>query len=96
MKNADTVSGTLAVEVLLRDTSTRQAAQISLGTKVLPSSAVSPMPLKRAPVVDTVNFQIPRATKQKSFNEITVRIKRDERMSLAGALVSVQSFVLHP
>jgi hypothetical protein len=96
VKNADTVPGAIAVEVLLRDAEAKHATQVSLGTKVLPSSAVSPMPMHRAPVDDRVTFQIPRGAKQKSFNEITVRIKPEAMRSLAGAQVSVQSFVLHP
>jgi hypothetical protein len=70
--------------------------RVFVGTKALPSSVVSPVPMHRAPVDDRVTFQIPRATKQKSFNEITGRIKPEAMRSLAGAQVSIQSFVLHP
>jgi hypothetical protein len=97
LKNADNVPGTISLEVLLRNTaSPAKTTAISLGTLVLPSSAVSPMPLNRAPVEDKLTFLIPRAARDKTFNEITVRIKPERSRSLAGASVSIQDFELQP
>lgn len=97
VKNADNVPGAIAVEVLVRDTQTAKTTlPISLGTKVLASSTVSPMPLKRAPVDDKVVFQLPRAARGKTFNEITVRIKPEASRSMAGAQVGIKDFVLQP
>ncbi len=96
VKNADTVSGMLTLEVWLRDAATKRSTQISLGAKVLPTSVVDPMPLDRAPVEDTLTFQIPRADSVKSFNEIVVRIQPGAKMSLAGPQVAIESFSLHP
>lgn len=97
VSNADNVPGTIALEVLLRDTSSiKQTKAISLGTIVLPSSTVSPMPLHRAPVDDRATFPLPAAARGRPFDEITVRIKPEHSRSLAGASVSIQDFVFQP
>jgi hypothetical protein len=97
VKNADNVPGPIAIEVLLRDRLTsRKTLAISLGTVVLPSSTVSPMPLKRPPVDDKVTFQLSHATRGKTFNEITVRIKPEASRSLGSAQVGITDFVLQP
>jgi len=95
--NADAVPGAIAVEVLLRDTGFgKKTRAVSLGTLVLPTSTVSPMPLARPAVEDTVTFKLPHAARGASFNEITVRIKPERSRSLAGAHVAIKDFVLQP
>lgn len=97
IKNADNVPGSISVEVLLRDrVASKKTLAVSLGTMVLPSSTVSPMPLNRPPVDDKVTFQLPRAAHGKTFNEITVRIKPEISRTLAGAQVGIKDFVLQP
>jgi hypothetical protein len=97
MKNADNVPGSIAIEVLLRDrVSSKKTSAVSLGTLVLPTSTISPMPLNRPPVDDRVTFQLPRAARGKTFNEITVRIKPKISRTLAGAQVGIKDFVLVP
>lgn len=87
--NADAVPGKITLEVQLRDAHGYVA---SLGNKVLVSSTVSPMPLKRAPVEETLVFQIPRGFKNKRFDEMTVRVKPDGLRSLAAPQVGIESF----
>jgi hypothetical protein len=87
--NADAVPGSITVEVLLRD---EHGYVASLGSKVLASSLVSPMPLHRAPVNETLEFSLPRGAKQKQFDEITVKIKPEKRRSLAAPEVAIESF----
>ncbi|QMV19346.1 hypothetical protein GOB94_12135 [Granulicella sp. 5B5] len=96
VKNADNVPGSISIELLLRDTSQKKPASISLGTQVLASSAVSPMPLQRPPVDDSLSFRFPRQTSLKSFDEITVRILPERSRSRAGPQVAIQSFTLEP
>ena len=64
----------------------------SLGNKVLTSSTVSPMPLHRAPVEETLEFQIPRGVKSKSFDEMTVKVKPERARSLGAPEVAIESF----
>jgi hypothetical protein len=94
--NADAVPGRITLEVLLRDKDGKTVTTTSLGSKVLASSTVSPMPLHRAPVQETLLFRIPAGAKSKRFDEITVRIVPERSRSLAGPSVSVQSFMLLP
>lgn len=89
--NADAVPGAISVEVVLQDSSRKMAQGVSLGSKVLASSTVSPMPLKRAPVHETLTFQIPRAERQ-AFDEITVKVKPEMGRTLAAPNVGIDSF----
>jgi hypothetical protein len=96
--NANNVPGNIALEVLLRNTASKKVTRLSLGTFVLATSTVSPMPLKRPPVEDSVTFPLPRSLSQelrdKTFNEITVRIKPEKSMAQAGPQVAIKSFAL--
>jgi hypothetical protein len=95
--NADNVPGTIGLEVLLSDrSSANRLPPVSLGTVVLATSTVSPMPLKRPPVEDKVTFAIPRAARGRGFDEITVRIKPERLRSMAGTQVAIKDFVLQP
>ena len=91
--NADAVPGSISVEVVLKDSSRKTGASVSLGNKVLVSSTVSPMPLKRAPVHETLTFQIPRGSRQ-PFDEITVKVKPEFGRTLAAPHVGIESFAL--
>jgi len=87
--NADAVPGSITLEVQLRD---EHGYVASLGDKVLASSTVSPMPLHRAPVKETLLFQLSRSAKDRVFDEITVKIKPARSRSLAAPKVAVESF----
>jgi uncharacterized membrane-anchored protein len=92
--NADAVPGSISVEVLLKDSSRKTASPVWLGSKVLASSTVSPMPLKRAPVHETLTFQIPRGSKDGKFDEITVKVKPELGRTMAAPQVGIESFAL--
>lgn len=94
--NADAIPGAITMEVLLRDSHAKAESTVSLGSKVLQSSTVSPMPLHRAPVSETLSFQIPRRDKGRTFDEITVKIRPERSRSLAGPHVAVEGFLLEP
>ncbi|WP_263378005.1 hypothetical protein [Granulicella paludicola] len=95
--NADNVRGSIALEVLVRNSAEKHGGAISLGDEVLPTSVASPMPLKRGTVPDHVTFQLPRAVmKGRTFDEITVRIRTAESQGLSGVKVAVKDFVLVP
>jgi hypothetical protein len=87
--NADAVPGTITLEVQLRD---ERGYVASLGNKVLVSSTVSPMPLHRGPVEETLVFQLPRGVRGKKFDEMTVRVKPEGWRSLAAPEVGIESF----
>jgi hypothetical protein len=87
--NAEAVPGSITLEVQLRDA---HGYVSSLGNKVLASSLVSPMPLHRAPVQETLVFQIPRGVKSRKFDEMTVRVKPEGSRSLAAPEIAIESF----
>ena len=90
--NADAVPGTITLEVVLSDASGKRGSSVSLGSKVLASSTVLPMPLHRAPVNETLVFQIPRGAKNVKFDAITVKVKPEGLRSLAAPEVAIESF----
>jgi hypothetical protein len=92
LMNADAVPGSISVEVQLKNSSKKTAGSVWLGSKVLASSTVSPMPLKRAPVQETLTFQIPRGPKSSKFDEITVKVKPEMGRTLAAPQVGIESF----
>ena len=94
--NADTRSGAIYIEVILRDTESKPHSAVSLGTMVLPSSNSGPIDLMREPVHDTLFFRFPHQPHPERFSEITVRIKAAPERALANSQVSVESFVLVP
>jgi hypothetical protein len=102
VRNADTVSGAIHIEVLLRNFRFKSrpgeapSAALSLGTQVLRSSTITPMPLKRPPLDDSVTFPIPAVAHGRTFNEVIVRIKPDRTRSLAGAQVAIRDLALEP
>jgi len=98
--NADTVAGPIAVEVILHETPAHDVGgkgrptKAPLGQQYLKTSLVSPMPLKRPPVEDSLSFQLPSYLHGRSIDGITVRIQPGRSRSLAGPQVSVKDFAL--
>jgi hypothetical protein len=95
VKNADSRPGKISLEILLGNT-LPGSKSVSLGTQLLASSAVSPMPLNRPPVDDKLTFHVPKNANGRTFDEITVRLIPEQNRSLAGAQVAIQDFVLQP
>ena len=93
--NADDRSGTIAIEVVLRNSGPKAGSGLSLGTMVLPSSTGA-IPLDREPVHESLTFRFPRNARRKQFDEITIRIKPAGERALAASQVSVESFALVP
>lgn len=92
VENADTVPGTITLDVVLKDANGKPGSAVRLGSQVLVSSTVSPIPPHRGPVQETLVFQIPRDAKKKPFDEITVRVRPENTRSLIAPEVAVESF----
>ena len=90
--NAEAVPGRITLDVWLRDASGKPGSTLLLGSKVLASSTVSPMPLHRAPVEETVVFEIPRGAKNRKFDEITVKVRPESSRSPGAPEVAIESF----
>ncbi|SEG61801.1 hypothetical protein SAMN05421819_3839 [Bryocella elongata] len=98
--NADTVAGPISIEVILHETAVpgtggrAKPSKAALGQLYLKTSLVSPMPLKRPPVEDSVSFTLPSYLRGRSVDEITVRILPARARSLAGPQVAIKDFAL--
>jgi hypothetical protein len=92
IRNGDNRIGQIDVELILKDKGKSQ----SLGTDFLRSSVPTQIPLDRAPVDETLTFQVPASLKGRKFDEIAVVIKASRERSRAGAKLAVQQFVLVP
>ena len=90
--NADAVPGKITLDVFLREANGKPGSTVLLGSKLLASSTVSPMPLHRAPVQETVVFEIPRGAKGKKFDEITVKVRPESSRALGAPEVAIESF----
>ena len=100
LHNADTVPGSISVEILLRDrvapADTPAGATVSLGDRLVLSSVPPRFALNRPPVDEILTFPIPLPAAGRRFDEITVAIKPALDRRRAGAHIAVQSFELVP
>lgn len=94
--NADTVAGPIYVQVILQEAPTAKShvLRADLGQEYLKTSLVSPMPLKRPPVEDSVRFALPSYLHGRSVTGITVRIVPGRLRALAGPQVAIKDFAL--
>jgi hypothetical protein len=95
LTNADNSPGLIAVEVLLTDATVPTHPTQTLGQKTIVSSEPAHFALVRAPVNETLHFNIPSG-KLRHFNEITVIFLPSRERALGGAKVSLQDFTLVP
>ena len=94
LTNADTRPGTIAIGVILTDTTSPPRPHELLGMKTLPSSDLPEIPAGREAVEETMRFPIPRGLKR--CDEITVVFVPSRERERTGAKVSVRSFALLP
>jgi hypothetical protein len=95
LTNADNIPGLIAVEVLLTDSSSPTHPTQDLGQQTIASSRPAYFALVRAPVNETLHFNIP-PSKLRHFNEITVIFLPSNDRNLGGPKVSLQNFTLIP
>ena len=95
VSNADRYPGTVALELLLRDTRAPQPASLSLG-----QVAVQSRPDMREdpvePVSETLDFAIPRSAVLGQFDEFIVLFHRDLVRIDRSARIAIERFVLAP
>jgi hypothetical protein len=94
--NADNRPGAITIETWLRDTSTKAAPMLSLGSVVIPSSNVRSISLTRSPINEALTFRFPPGARGRKFDEITLIIRPAKERALAGSQVAIQNFVLVP
>jgi len=63
--------GIIRAELLLRDTSDKTGSSLLLGSIAVPSSQQQHIALNRAPVPESLRFQMPAKAHGRRFDEIT-------------------------
>jgi len=96
IENADNRPGSIAVGVILTDSTAPGKPVVSLGATVVVSSEPGHVSLNRLAVNETLRFTIPAHPRIREFDEITVLFLPAEERSLGGAQIAIQHFVLMP
>jgi hypothetical protein len=107
-ENHDNLPGSIAMAVLLSDTSVPGKPELYLGQQPIPptqaeansdhsASLTNSTPaINSTPVIDTLRFPIPPSSKIRKFNEITVMILPDTLHSFVGPKIAIRQFQLFP
>lgn len=95
--NGDERFGRVDIEMLLEDVTPGGATVTrSLGTVPVRSSLEKHVSIHRAPIRETLHFNIASDATGLRFNNIVLRFKLSEHRNLAGAKIRVQDFKLTP
>jgi hypothetical protein len=95
LTNADDRPGRIDIALLLADSSSSTPTSESLGTQPIVSSLAAHFSFVRAPVHETLHFQIPPG-KLRRFNQITVVFIPSYERALGGSKVALQNFTVIP
>lgn len=102
IENDDKRLGSMAMAVLLTDTSTPGNPELYLGQQPIPPAQPDQNPtnlmpvMKPTPIIDTLRFSVPSTAKIRKFNEITVMVLPDTLHALVGPRIAVRQFQLLP
>ena len=95
--NGDSRFGRIDMEMLLEDvTPGGPTVTRSLGTVPVRSSLEKHVSINRAPINETLHFNVAADASQMRFNNILLRFKLSEHRNLAGAKVRIKDFKLTP
>ncbi|AFL90282.1 hypothetical protein Terro_4075 [Terriglobus roseus DSM 18391] len=95
--NGDDRFGRIDIEMLLEDvTPGGKTVTRSLGTAPVRSSLEKRISINRAPINETLHFDIAANASQMQFNNILLRFKLSEHRNRAGAKVRIKDFRLTP
>jgi hypothetical protein len=92
--NNDARLGKIELALTLTDSTTPGQPSVSLGEKLIASSAVDPIPMNRPAVKEVLHFLVPRSSKLSRFDAIAVDFLPAKERSRGGARVSIRR--LHP
>lgn len=101
LRNGDNLRGMIYLEVILKDTMSKQHTSLSLGSLYLRSSegGTSNAAVARPDghsVEETLSYPIPESARGRRFNEITLVFQPSQERSLVGARVAIEQFVFEP
>lgn len=95
LTNADNRPGTIDVRLILADSRSPGHPSLALSAQPILSSQAAHFSLVRAPINETLHFQIPPSRLHR-FNEITVVFLTSRERNLGGAKVALKQFTLIP
>jgi hypothetical protein len=96
IKNGDNRPGSIALGVILTDSSSPGRPSEYLGRKVVVSSEAGHFSLNRSPVTEMLTFAIPAHARVREFDEITVVFLPARERSLGGEQIAILRFALLP
>ncbi len=96
LENRDNVPGTIAMALLLRDSSQPGRASVYLGSQTLETSVPPRFAIKTASVAETLRFPVPAEGSIRKFDEITVLLLPDIEHKRVGPKIAIRQFELIP
>jgi hypothetical protein len=96
IRNADRYPESVALELVLVDTSLAARPSLSLGTMMVRSTHAWNLYEKNSPTSETLNFAIPTRPLLRRFDEVKIVFWLDRARADSGAKIAIDQFVLVP
>lgn len=96
IENRDNTPGTIALALLLRDSSAPAEASLYLGQQTLVSSQPGHFRIKSSPVFETLRFAVPARGGVRQFDTIHVMVLPDVEHSTISPKIGIEQFQLFP
>lgn len=96
LTNADNREGSISLVVALSDSTKFRSTPVSLGSKIIPSSAAAHISLRRPPVNEVLDFPIPHTSANYTFDTVRLIFIPERSRFLAGERISIQTLRFIP
>jgi hypothetical protein len=96
IENSDNAPGTVALGVLLTDSTSLGKPTFYLGQQAVVSTEPSRFTVKSSPVPEVLHFPIPNHSRIAEFDEITIVFFPDAERPYTGAKIAIKQFDLVP
>jgi hypothetical protein len=96
IENSDNAPGTIAIGVLLTDSTSLGKPTSYLGQQTVVSSEPRSFAVKSSPVSEVLHFPVPTHPKIEDFDEITIVFFPDSERPYTGAKIAIKQFDLIP
>jgi hypothetical protein len=96
IENSDNAPGTIAIGVLLTDSTSLGKPTSYLGQQTVVSTESSHFAVKSSPLPEVLRFPIPNHSRIEKFDEITIVFFPDSERPYTGAKIAIKQFDLVP
>jgi hypothetical protein len=96
IENSDNAPGTIAIGVLLTDSTSIGKPTTYLGQETVASTEPNRFAVKSSPVAEVLHFSIPDHSRIDKFDEITIVFFPDSERPYTGAKIAIKQFDLIP